>query len=255
MLTEKSSNTSANSRPVIYLSSSSASQLAPRARTILSHLKDPTPPEQERPMGFIEQMRHPRPYLVWCKEVTNVTKEVFWIFLHHLNVVSLVPTSNTAAEDPTDPRSAYTACHFPHERPPVPAAPHVGGVEWEATNYIATHVDLLNGLLASLPTRQERNSLRQDLKASGFEKLLSSLRLCKEKFYACVHDGLRTWVAAAAEDGWDVKEVRQGAPKAEEEPGSRPVSPKKCAGSPTKENVPKLELPVLESAKHQEWLG
>lgn len=204
-------------------------------------------------------MHHSRPYQLWCKEITNITKEVFWIFLHHLNVIALLQPSDFLPDDPMDSRLSYTARHFPRERPPVPAAPHVGGVEWEATNYIATHLDLLNGLIASVPTREERNNLRLDLRASGFEKTLSSLRLCKEKFYACVHDGLRTWVAAAAADGWEIKEVRQGASRPEDHSRSEVVDPKKkpCVGggSPKKENVPKLELPVIEGAKRDEWLS
>lgn len=38
----------------------------------------------------------------------------------------------------------------------------------------------------------------------------ATLRLCKEKFYGGVHAGLRCWVAAAAEDGWNTRDVRCG---------------------------------------------
>ena len=45
---------------------------------------------------------------------------------------------------------------------------------------------------------------------SGFEKVMAgSLRTCKEKFYGAVHDGLKTWVAAAIVDGWSVEDVRR----------------------------------------------
>lgn len=142
---------------------------------------------------------------------------------------------------PSDPLTAnYKDSHFPRERPPVPVAPYVGGVEWEATNYLASHLDLLNGIIASLPLSQERNQLRQELKDSGLEKCLGgSLRTCKEKFYGSVHIGLTTWVAAAKEDGWDVAFVREG-PKREE---IVRVSPKK---QKKKDSVPKLEMPLLE---------
>lgn len=68
------------------------------------------------------------------------------------------------------------------------------------------------------------------------------MRLCKEKFYGSVHDGLRTWVAAAAEDGWDVRDVRYGPP-----PETR--SPPKRAGGGQKvkvEDAPKLDIPKLD---------
>ncbi|KAH0563253.1 hypothetical protein GP486_002177 [Trichoglossum hirsutum] len=224
-----------NGNAVTYLEAASAHERASRAQTILSHLRDPSPPEDAQPLGFIIDMHQPRPYRVWCKEIVSVTKEVFWIFIHGLNVVPIAPAPAVAESE------TYMQTHFPRERPPVPAAPYVGGVEWEATNYLANHLDLMNGLIASLPTYKERNVLREELKVSGFEKMMGiSLRTCKEKFYGAVHDGLKTWVAAAAADGWDVKDVRMGPPATE----------KKERGSPKKkkniEESPKMELPKLE---------
>ncbi|MCJ1396167.1 hypothetical protein MMC18_009056 [Xylographa bjoerkii] len=216
----------------IYISNSPANETAFRARTILSYLRDPVPKEEERPPGFIDQMRTPRPYKIWCKEISDVTKEVFWIFLHHLNVIPYPPLPETS--------SSYSVAHYPTARPPVAAAPYVGGVEWEATTYLATHFDLLNGLIASLPTLEERNSLRTELRDSGFEKVMGgSLRTCKEKFYGGVHAGLITWVGAAREDGWACREVREG-PKRDDVRVRAKSSPKK------KDIAPKLEVPKLE---------
>jgi hypothetical protein len=180
-------------------------------------------------------MHQPRPYRVWCKEIVNVTKEVFWIFLHGLNVVPIASIPAVAEGE------TYMQTHFPRERPPVPVAPYVGGVEWEATNYLANHLDLMNGLITSLPTFKERNVLREELRVSGFEKMMGiSLRTCKEKFYSAVHDGLKTWVAAAAADGWDVKDVRMGPPAAEKKEKSSPKKRKNI------EEFPKVELPKLD---------
>jgi hypothetical protein len=218
-----------------------------RTRQILGYLQDPAPPEDNQPLSFIANIYQSRPYRVWCKEVTNVTKEVFWIFLHHLNVIPLPKTEDLFGEKPPEDTRPYVERHFPPPRPPVPAAPYVGGVEWDATNYLAAHLDLVNGLIASLPTSDERNKLRAELRSSGFEKVMGgSLRTCKEKFYSSVHDCLRTWVAAAADDGWPYTFVREGPPRAGE-PGSPTKSPKKSApGSPKKglvdERPPKLEL-------------
>ncbi|KAL8949715.1 MAG: hypothetical protein Q9222_004207, partial [Ikaeria aurantiellina] len=160
-----------------------------RAKAILQYLRDPSKPEEARPPGFIAAMHSPRPYRIWCKEIVNVTKEVFWIFLHHVNVI---PYPQDPAPGTTD--RDYRTTHFPQERPPIPAAPYIGGVEWDATNYLATHLDLLNGLIACLPTQEERNGLRRELRDSGFEKCMGgSLRTCKEKWYGYVHAGLTTW--------------------------------------------------------------
>ncbi|KAK7753602.1 hypothetical protein SLS62_004460 [Diatrype stigma] len=259
-----------------YIQSAPAQDRPIRARTVLAHLRDPEPKDEDRPLGFVLEMRRDRPYRVWCKEAVGVTKEVFWIFLHHLNVVYLPrnkdleqkkqqqqqqnqrrissfssafdddddnnvsvhedqnqgqknssSSSSAAASDAMDD-AAYMRLHFPQERPPVPAAPYVGGVEWDATNYLASHLDLLNAILAcTAGGRAERNALREALRISGWERCMGgSLRLCKEKFYPGVHDALRTWVAAAADDGWAVRDVRYGPPPAESA-ASRGVSPAK----------------------------
>jgi hypothetical protein len=230
-----------------------------RAQTILSYLADPAPPVEKAPIPFILEMRQSRPYKIWGTEIVNVTKEVFWIFLHQLNVVSFpdppvqepaTKSSTIASPAPktTPPARSmeaetYSKEFFPRQRPPVPAAPYVGGVEWDATNYIASHLDLLNGIIASIPTREDRNILRTELRASGFEKTMGAmLRTCKEKFYGSVHDGLRTWVAAACADGWDVRDVRMG-PKVEDVKLSPRKSPtKKSDKAPVITAPPKLDL-------------
>ncbi|KAL1893642.1 hypothetical protein Cpir12675_004030 [Ceratocystis pirilliformis] len=256
----------------MYIESGAPSDRISRAANVLYHLRDPEPPESERPVGFVLSMHRPRPYRVWNKEVVNVTKEVFWIFLHHLNIVAVPEKMNldpeasslTSAND-VDSALKYMTRHFPAERPPVAAAPYVGGVEWDATNYLASHVDLLNAIIACTPSRYDRNQLRSELRVSGWERCMGgSLRLCKEKFYPSVHEALRTWVSAAMEDGWDVKDVRYGPPP---ESRSRSVSPSKSKVSPmtpaplnlpenpgggggvtqakvTAEAAPRLELPV-----------
>lgn len=146
--------------------------------------------------------------------------------------------------------ATYTQRHFPGARPPVPAAPYIGGVEWDAATYITAHLDLLNGLIASLPSASARNALRDELRASGFERTMGlTLRTCKEKFYSGVHDGLRSWVAAATEDGWSTRFVREG--PTDEEKEVILTSPKKIPGKKA-EKAPKLEeirveaLPKLE---------
>ncbi|KAL5615157.1 hypothetical protein BROUX41_005214 [Berkeleyomyces rouxiae] len=221
----------------MYIESGLPNDRITRSANVLAHLRDPEPPEAERPLGFVMNMHRSRPYRVWNKEVVNVTKEVFWIFLHHLNIVAVPDkmnldpesTSSTASND-AEPGTKFMSRHFPAERPPVAAAPYVGGVEWDATNYLASHVDLLNAIIACTPSRDDRNRLRGELRISGWERCMGgSLRLCKEKFYPSVHEALRTWVSAAAEDGWDVKDVRYGPPP---ESRSRSVSPSKSKAQP-----------------------
>ncbi|KAF4554922.1 Diaphanous GTPase-binding domain-containing protein [Elsinoe fawcettii] len=270
---EKKGPSEFNTRGIIttvlfsYLSSASTSSptaLIDRASQVLKYLQDTHKPDAQ-PLPFVLEMHSRRPYRTWCREVSNVTKEVFWIFLHHSNIIPIprCPTDTPTTEDarprfPTSDRkplptlpsglsattldlsSSYTKRHFPGTRPPVPAAPYIGGVEWDATTYITSHLDLLNGLIASLPSVTERNELREDLRNSGWEKVMgSTLRTCKEKFYAGVHDALRTYVGAAMEDGWDVEFVRTGkGEEAERKTGTT----KKL----TREEKEKVVLPELK---------
>jgi len=191
-----------------HLSTASQAQKPERAKRILAYLADKVPSEDQRPVEFIEVAHTRRPYKRWCKEVSNITKEVFWIFLHGVNVIALPAPSPDYGGGR---EHTYCTNHFPAERPPVPAAPYVGGVEWEATNYLANHMDLLNGCIASLETREGRNNLRLDLRNSGWEKLMGgSLRTCKERLHTALHEGLKTWVAAAVADEWEISDVRFG---------------------------------------------
>lgn len=227
----------------------------------MTYLGEPPKAESERPVDFVLNMHTPRPYKIWGREVSNVTKEVFWIFLHHLNVVALTrnntdngSTANPAGEDERQilQEATYARRHFPGTRPPVPAAPYVGGVEWDATTYLAAHLDLLNGLIASLATAAARNSLRAELQMSGFEKTMgATLRTCKEKFYAGIHDGLRAWVAAASEDGWDTKFVREGPTDEERAEQARCQSPKKSPKKKHGEGPPQLEEVKLDARMPQ----
>ena len=233
-----------------YIQTAPGSERTIRAQRVRGYLRDPEPKDDARPLPFVMKMRQDRPYRVWCKEVVSVTNEVFWIFLHNLNVVALptdkgyVPPASlgTVAATSDDFTTDYMVQHFPNERPPVPAAPYVGGVEWDATNYLASHLDLMNAILACTPQQADRNQLRSEFRISGLERCMGgSLRLCKEKFYGSVHDGLRTWVAAAAADEWPIKDVRYGPP-----PEAR--SPKKTASAGQNKGgiAPKIEIPKLD---------
>lgn len=220
-----------------HISMAPESELGARAVELLKYLKDPVKEKETSTVPFILQMHTARPYQVWCKEMTNVTKEVFWIFIHNLNVVPIPPKPSSDA-----PPKSYAKTHFPGQRAIVPAAPYVGGVEWDATNYLATHIDLLNGILASLPTSSARNELREELKISGFEKLMGHLRACNPKYYGAVHDSVKVWIGAALEDDWDVKTVRMGSGDGKSSVSPIKQSPKKKAEKPPQLQAPKMDI-------------
>ncbi|KFY11589.1 hypothetical protein V491_07145, partial [Pseudogymnoascus sp. VKM F-3775] len=134
-----------------YLQSAPIPERQERAEILLNHLRDPMPSEDNRPVPFVLEMHQERPYRVWCKEVVNVTKEVFWIFLHTLNVVAEPSLEESQPAANGSDEFAYMRTHFPTPLPPLPTAPYVGGVEWEATNYITSHLFLINGITSCLP--------------------------------------------------------------------------------------------------------
>ncbi|KAF2849979.1 GTPase binding protein-like protein Rid1 [Plenodomus tracheiphilus IPT5] len=219
-----------------HISMAPEEELATRATELLKYLKDPVKEKETSTVPFILQMHQSRPYQVWCKELSNVTKEVFWIFIHNLNVISVPRPSSS------EPPKSYAKAHFPGQRAIVPAAPYVGGVEWDATNYLATHIDLLNGIIASLPTVAARNELRHELQISGFEKLMGVIRACNPKYYGAVHDSVTVWVGAALADDWDAKTVRMGASESKGSVSPVKQSPKKKAEAPPQLQAPKMDL-------------
>jgi len=235
-----------------YLACSTSESLATRARMLLTYLRDPSAPEENQPPTFIATIYHPRPYRLWCKELSDVTKEVFWIFLHPTNII---PYPSTPTFDSISNDTDYTARHFPSPHAPVPAAPYIGGVEWDSTWYLTSHLDLLNAILASLQTKEERNTVRQELRDSGFENVMGgTLRTCKEKFYPSVHTALTNWVGAAAEDEWGIKDVSQGPPREARSPVKSPVKKKGQVDEAPKLEMPKLELGVERDGNEGGWL-
>ena len=75
----------------------------------------------------------------------------------------------------------------------------------------------------------------------------TTLRTCKEKFYGSVHEGLRAWVAAAVEDGWETREVREGPTMEEQVERIRAKSQSPKKGHVKKEVLdaaPKLDLQI-----------
>lgn len=241
----------------MHLASVPQTQAANISKRLLAYLSDAKPTAEQETLAFIKDMRRSRPYQLWCKEISNVTKEVFWVFLHHGNIITAerstendiddAPESDSTSKTEVIPQYVmqddrpFAQRHFPKHRRPIKAAPHVGGIEWEATNYLATHLDLMNTLIATTETRDARNTLRGELRASGFEKVMGkTLRTCKEKFYGAVHEALRTWIAAAAEDGWPVRDVQAG-PAIEHDISSSPRKSPSKNGS-NEAGPPRIEL-------------
>ncbi|KAH8599725.1 armadillo-type protein [Bisporella sp. PMI_857] len=169
-----------------YLKTAPISERYQRAKILLSYLKDPEPSESQRPVGFVLEMRQPRPYRVWNKEVVNVTKEVF------LDIPSQSERSLPSGITTSSGSTICWRCGMGCNKLPC-----------FTSRYYQWYPACPQHAKTAIP-------LREQLKVSGWEKCMGiTLRTCKGSFYGGVHAGLRCWVAAAADDdGWDTRDVR-----------------------------------------------
>lgn len=158
-----------------------------RAQEILGILSDPIQPLQERPLEFLEIAYRSRPYKRWMMELSGPCRDCAWMFLHGSNTTEIL----TEGE-----------CDAICRRQPVVPEGYVGGVEWQAVEYICTHLSLINLLLSQLngPGRQR---LREGLRASHFERICGlQLRKASKVYYGYLHEELTIWASRAAQDNW-----------------------------------------------------
>jgi hypothetical protein len=146
------------------------------------------------PHDFLLESYIPRPYTKWLSEINSVCRDTFWIFLHPKNII---PTSQ-----PTDlpfPLSARVTASVP--------SGFKGGVEWYATEYLTTHLSLINAILGCLHA-SSRYDVRRDMRNCGFEGVLGGkLRKASKEYYPGLHGELQQWCWLGELDGWDVASV------------------------------------------------
>jgi hypothetical protein len=183
---------------VAHLSASPSS-----AQTILSYLTDP-PPEVP-PHDFLLESYIPRPYKKWHAEINSICRDTFWIFLHPKNVIPV----STPHDEPF-PLSAKITAQVP--------SGFKGGVEWHATEYLTSHVALINTILGGLRGR-DRAIVRRDMRNCGFESVMGGkLRKSSSEYYPGLHKELQRWCWMGHCDGYSVFDVARGGGGAEEMP-------------------------------------
>ena len=163
--------------------------------TILTYLTDPVP--ETKPHEFLAESYTPRPYKKWHAELTSITRDTFWMFLHPKNVIPLSPP----IEAP-----------FPHTAKVTASVPSgfKGGVEWTAAEYLTAHIALVNGVLAGLPV-WKRGEVRRDMRNCGFEVVMGGkLRKVSREYYPGLHGELQRWCWESHRDGWRVFDVSRG---------------------------------------------
>ena len=161
---------------------------------VQSWFKRPNTPLTDISLDFIRQAHKPRPYRSWIQELEHVCQECFWIFLHDNTIPCL---------------SIQETIEMGLRQPIVPSG-YIGGVEWEAVEYLCAHLSLCNLWLRRLPNT-ERRQLRKDLKASHFEHVCGQyLRKASTEYFTYLHEELMIWVAHASADKWSIERVASG---------------------------------------------
>ncbi|KAK9372685.1 armadillo-type protein [Lipomyces chichibuensis] len=197
----------------IYISTAHKDDRYDRCKSILSYLEDPAQPVEKLTPTFIEVSHRRRPYKNWCLECGNVVRDVFWVFIHtsyHIRLISIQPEEVFVRQG----SGVGHSC----------GGGHMSGVERDAIEYLAFHIDLFNLILASVPTRTERNCIRKQMKDSGFESLIGKyLRATNGIHSKRLHISLETLIALAFTDGWNTEYMRTGVRRDGEVPVENPL--------------------------------
>ena len=158
-----------------------------------------------------------RPYVLWCKEIRAVCDSVFWVFQYNANVIGEENVEQQHNEPVTMTATARAINQVP--------AGFRGGVEWEAMEYVAAHLRLINNLIRAATSTDNRNATRCAFRASGFEDIIrASLRKSNAKYYCGVWEEMERWVREAREDAYDVGTVVRAD---DHPPPAPPSSPRK----------------------------
>ncbi|KAF3926428.1 hypothetical protein AA313_de0205685 [Arthrobotrys entomopaga] len=191
-----------------YLQQAAPEKQATRARSIMKILENPPLTKSQQGPAWVEAIKRPRPFTRWSNDVGRLTYETGWVWYH--------PGNKVMVREMND-QEPYNVAYFPTPRAFLAVdGGSVNSIEMHVTNYAALHLEIMNAILAYLPTKDERNEFRKAVQMSGMEKVMGSVLRCagKGKHYehlANLHSSLSDWVTAAKADDWESWEhVRTG---------------------------------------------
>ncbi|KAF3083362.1 hypothetical protein TWF594_006867 [Orbilia oligospora] len=191
-----------------YLQQAPLDQQVTRARSLVKILENPPLAKSQQGPAWVEAIKQPRPFTRWSSEVARLTYETGWVWYHPGNRITLREY---------DPEAPFSVAHFPTPRAFMAIdGGSVNSIEMNVSNYAALHVEIMNAIIAYLPTRAERNGFRMAVSMSGMEKIMGQVLRCAGKGHhyeqlANIHSALTDWVTAARADGWESWEhVRTG---------------------------------------------
>ncbi|KAK6509212.1 hypothetical protein TWF481_003972 [Arthrobotrys musiformis] len=191
-----------------YLQQAPLDQQVTRARSLIKILENPPLAKSQQGPAWVEAIKRPRPFTRWSGEVSRLSYETGWVWYHPGNRITLREY---------DPEAPFSVAHFPTPRAfKAIDGGSVNSIEMNVANYAALHVEIMNAIIAYLPTQTERNDFRKAIYMSGMEKIMGQVLRCAGKGphyeqLANIHSALTDWVTAARADGWESWEhVRTG---------------------------------------------
>lgn len=188
---------------ISYLKQADPSQREHRSRCILSYLEEANTTSDKPEPEFIELCHISRPLKKWANECNNVVRDVFWIFKRIGTHIRLSPIKNRSMED---------VFHKQTERCKIRMSSRVGisALECTATEYLASHIELINLLICSISSKSDRAELRQRLKVAGFEMLIGKYLRAVVGYSENLAINLEILVTVAYFDDWDTSLMRSG---------------------------------------------
>ena len=194
--------------------------------------------KQLQPRSILPGAHVARPYVLWCSEIRAVCDSVFWVFQYNANVIG----EENADQQHNEPVTMTAVARAINQ---VPAG-FRGGVEWEAMEYVAAHLRLINNLISS--STDDRNASRCAFRASGFEDVIrDSLRKSNARYYCGVWEEMERWVREAREDAYDVATVVRASDHPLPAPSSSPR--KKSKKQKRHQDAAPPLLPALDFGK------
>ena len=163
---------------------------------LLDLLQNPADPAKASIVEFIAQTHTARPFKTYVLEVSCVCRDYFWIFCHSHNFYWRFQE----LEDRIDSIQG----------PKVPGG-MTGGVEFEAMAYVTAHLRLVNAIASVLaqvkPHQLPKPSMSAKefhaaLFASGFERVLATLRRSSQRHYPTTHLEVARYMFLASKAGF-----------------------------------------------------
>ncbi|KAK9460602.1 uncharacterized protein V1516DRAFT_703142 [Lipomyces oligophaga] len=186
----------------LYISCGPSTSRTERSALILETIES-TQSEGSGP-DFIVKSHLRRPYKKWYEECFKISRDFYWIFRYQEATLQVLEyqTPKMVFE------SSQEAETYSHQLQPKEQ------VESVVTQYLAAHIRLINLIIVSFDSQEDRYRIRSEiLRDSRFELLIGfDLRMAKQNkpSSANLKRNLEVLITLAKQDGWDTAFMQTG---------------------------------------------